>query len=167
MQLSLQVGLRSMLNFPKKAGFYEVDEEAGLYKKHKLFKACPFADSEQISANKYKLQHDLYFRAKDGRIFIVKKGFIHDGASKGFLKSFGKYTNAAILHDALYGSGHDRSEADSLFDEAMEISGVSWLRRNTYWAFVRVGGWYAYNTQDEKEIEENKKFIIIGVKKDG
>ena len=136
---------------PLKVGFYYESGEP-----------CRFADSEQIGKDKYRLQHDLYYRAVGGALFIVKDGFVHDGASKGFLKHFGKYTNAAILHDALYGINYkERGDADGLFLEAMAHSNVNWLRRYTYWSIVRGAGWAAYNGKTEESIAECKQYIQI------
>lgn len=152
----------NMQYFPQTVGFYKRLDESTRFIK------CPFADSKQITSKEYELQHDLFYRAKDGRIFVIRKGFIHDGASKGVLTHFGKFTNPAILHDGLYSIQHDRSDSDSLFDESMEVCGVSWIRRNTYWFFVRVGGWSAFTNQKEEDIQMNKKYItILGDKQDG
>jgi len=125
-------------------------------------KPCKFADSKQISSSRYKLQHDLYYVAKNGAIYLIKKGFIHDGASKGFLKRFGRYTNPAILHDGLYGSHRTkRGIADGLFDESMEFCEVQYVRRNVYWSVVRSVGWIAYNGKSKETIEKNCLFVEI------
>lgn len=138
-------------NIPLKAGFYLADGTP-----------CEFADNKQISKDRYKLQHDLYYRTIDGRIFVVKKGFIHDGASKGFLKRFGRYTNAAILHDALYGSKLlSRKEADKLFLEAMKVSNVVYLRRYTYYYAVRFFGDAAWENKSKKETKKTRRYIQI------
>lgn len=135
---------------PKEPGFYLADGSP-----------CKFADSKQITVEKYVLQHDLTYRAKDGSFYTVRAGFIHDGASKGFLKHFGKYTNAAILHDALYGIKYKRSISDKLFDEAMEVSGVGWFRRNLYWSIVRMAGWSAFNAKTKETVDKNKQYLMI------
>ena len=141
----------SYIKIPTKNGFYLADGTP-----------CEFADSKQIGKDKYRLQHDLYYRAVDGRIFLVKKGFIHDGASKGFLKRFGRYTNAAILHDALYGSKLlSRKEADKLFLEAMKSSNVVYLRRYTYYYAVRAFGSSAWKSKSKRVIKKNKRYILI------
>ncbi|MDC7249274.1 MAG: DUF1353 domain-containing protein [Sphaerochaetaceae bacterium] len=144
-----------MKNIPLKAGFYLSDGSK-----------CEFADSKQISSSKYELQHDLYYRSKNGRVFVVKKGFVHDGASKGFLKRFGKYTNAAILHDALYASELlSRKESDDLFLEAMEVSDVHYLRRYTYYYAVRMFGGFVWAKHKRHEIRKAKRYILIKEKK--
>ena len=135
---------------PKEPGFYLKDGSP-----------CKYADSKQISANRYVLQHDLTYRAKNGSFYTVRAGFTHDGASKGFLRHFGKYTNAAILHDALYGIQYRRSTADSLFLEAMKVSGVGWFRRKLYWSIVRAAGWSAFNGKSEETVRKNKQYLMI------
>ena len=146
------------MNIPKhikslKQGFYLEDGTP-----------CKYADSKQIDKNNYELQHDLYYVALNGEIFHIKKGFIHDGASKWILKRFGRYTNASILHDALYGSNKvSRSKADNLFLEAMEFSKVPYMRRYTYYWTVRGLGWTAYK-KSQKEIDIDSKFIKIYTK---
>lgn len=145
-----------MLGIPEKVGFYK---RAGAISNR--FEECPYADSKQIDENNYWLQHDLFYRARDGKIYVIKKGFIHDGASKGFLKHFGKYTNASILHDGLYAIQYDRSESDELFDEAMEESDVPGWKNNSYWFIVRLFGWWAFKDQAKEDVEKNKKFVEI------
>lgn len=124
-------------------------------------KSCSFADSKQISPKKYKLQHDLYYRALDNTLYKVCAGFIHDGASKGILKHFGRYTNAAILHDALYSINYNRYKADKLFLEAMKLSNVGWLRRYTYWLAVRSAGWIPFNWSTPEYITNCQKFVKV------
>lgn len=144
---------RDMLFFPIRQGFYKMGSLG--------WEICDFADSKQITKNKYKLQHDLFYRAKNGFIYVVKKGFVHDGASKGFLKHFGKYTNASILHDALYANNFNRAISDDLFLESMASSGVSYLRRYTYYWAVRGAGWSAFNSKTKNSIKENRKYLQI------
>lgn len=123
---------------------------------------CEYADSKQISPDYYELQHDLYYVAKDGAIYRIKKGFVHDGASKGLLKRFGKYTNASILHDGLYGSHIvSQNEADDLFLEAMEFSKVAYFRRYTYYWVVWLVGEFAYDGKSEVTIERNRIYVML------
>lgn len=141
-------------DLPKNIGFYKIEND--------VFVGCEFADNKQIDKDRYKLQHDLYYRSKDGRIFLIKKGFIHDGASKGFLKRFGRYTNAAILHDVLYASEmKSREEADELFLEAMEVSNVVYLRRYTYYWAVRIFGGNVWQFHTKRSIKKAQNYIEI------
>ena len=71
------------------------------------------------------------------------------------LPTWGKYGNAAVIHDALY-QGYEiddidapswwpeRKEADQIFAEGMAVLGVKrWKRIIIYWG-VRLGGWWAW-----------------------
>ena len=126
-----------------KQGFYD-----------QKFKVCEFADSKQISGSFYILQHDLHYVSADGIKYTVLEGFIHDGASKAFLKRFGKYSNAAILHDVLYRSHVvSRYDADELFLEAMKYSGVSSWRAYSYYWTVRAFGGFSYSKPTEEIVD--------------
>lgn len=50
-------------------------------------------------------------------------------------------TKAAVVHDYLYTSGREsRSVADAVLREAAALAGVSWWRRWSMWAGVRIAG---------------------------
>ncbi len=133
-----------------KQGFYNMKGEP-----------IEFADSHQISSSNYILQEAIQYVAKNGDKYTVNEGFMHDGASKAFLKRFGKYTNAAILHDAIYRSNIvSRSKADSLFLEAMKFSGVSTWRAYTYYVSVRSLGYFSFK-KTEKEKEAGLRYISV------
>jgi hypothetical protein len=63
----------------------------------------------------------------------------------------GTYTEAAIIHDALYffqeeaGLPVTRAQADAVFLEAMTALGVPALRRRILYSAVRVGGWLPWS----------------------
>lgn len=121
-----------------------------------------YADNKQISSSEYELQEDIYYRSKKGDLFLIKKGFIHDGASKGFLKRFGKYSLGALLHDALYASELlKKSEADNLFLEAMELLEVSYAQRYTYYWAVVLMGWNTWRKHTNLSIAQGRKYIKI------
>ncbi len=113
---------------------------------------------EQISENKRRFQRvvtlnkSLYYESDLlGTIIKVPRGFVSDGASVPKLlwniyPPFGKYLEAAIVHDWYCVLGHkgespiDYKMAAELFKEAMKVCGVSkWRRNKMYWA-VRLGG---------------------------
>ncbi len=51
-----------------------------------------------------------------------------------------------ILHDYLYFTGiYTRSESDDILEESMKTLGVSWWRRKSVRAGLRLGGWVAWN----------------------
>ena len=84
--------------------------------------------------------------------FVIKvpRGFVTDFASVpqflwGWLPSWGKYGKAAILHDYIYQTHlTERSIADSIFYEAMLISGTRLLRAKLMYYGVRLFGWLVW-----------------------
>ena len=60
-----------------------------------------------------------------------------------FIPSYGLYTKAAILHDVLCRLADEgrfsRRDADGIFQQAMRILGVAFLRRWVMWVAVRWG----------------------------
>jgi Protein of unknown function (DUF1353) len=105
----------------------------------------------------------------DGRTWVIRCDFGYDVGSEGsgdtidvpvgfrtdfasvprvlwvFLPPWGRYGNAAVIHDYLYWvQSRSRQEADSILLEAMDVLGVSPLQKlPIYWA-VRVAGWIAW-----------------------
>ena len=85
------------------------------------------------------------------QVVSVPKGFNSDGASVpralwSIYPPFGKYLEAAVVHDWFCVLGHrgespiDYKMAAKVFDEAMEVCGVGRFRRfKMYWAVV-LGG---------------------------
>lgn len=78
---------------------------------------------------------------------MVPLGFETDFASiprplQGFLDADNDVAPAATIHDFLYSSMLcARSEADSIFFQALRANGVGWMRARLLWAGVRAGGW--------------------------
>lgn len=82
----------------------------------------------------------------------VKIGFMTDFASVPrplwwFLSPWGKYGNAAVIHDWLYWSqgGFVRAEADGVFLEAMTVLGVPARQKYPMYWGVRLFGWLAWS----------------------
>ena len=85
------------------------------------------------------------------QVVTIPKGFQSDGASVpralwSIYPPFGKYLEAAVVHDWFCVLGHrgespiDYKMAAKVFDEAMEVCSVGKFRRfKMYWA-VRIGG---------------------------
>jgi hypothetical protein len=78
--------------------------------------------------------------------FVVPKGFTTDFASVPrvfvwLLPRYGRWTQAAILHDYLWHLARQKqfskSDADGIFNRAMRELGVPYLRRWIMWAAVR------------------------------
>lgn len=85
-----------------------------------------------------------------GDIIDVPIGFHTDFTSVPrifwvFLPRWGKYGNAAVIHDCLYWyQRRSRQESDDIFLEGMEVLEVGFLTRySIYWG-VRLGGWWAW-----------------------
>jgi hypothetical protein len=80
---------------------------------------------------------------------IVPIGFVTDFASiprvgRVLITGHGKDRWGAVVHDYLYSIGHSRKGADRVFLEALEVSGVGWLKRRAMYRAVRTGGWMFY-----------------------
>lgn len=94
----------------------------------------------------------------------VPEGFITDFASIPwlfwtFLPAWGKYGKAAVIHDCLYQNGGiehpvsrgcswikiiTRKEADTIFYEAMLVSGTKPWKAKVMYRAVRLFGWLAW-----------------------
>lgn len=93
-----------------------------------------------------------YSPALGGHI-TVPTGFVTDLASIpklfwNILPPFGKYTEAAVIHDWLYRTHKiPRAGADAILLEAMDLCRVpAWQRRVIYLA-VRIFGGFAYRNE--------------------
>ena len=85
-----------------------------------------------------------------GDLISVNIGFYTDFASIprllwAFLPRWGKYGNAAVIHDYLYWEQpRSRKETDGILLEGMVVLKVGYFTRYAiYWA-VRLGGWWAW-----------------------
>jgi hypothetical protein len=80
-------------------------------------------------------------------IIKVPAGFVTDLASIprilwAIYPPFGKYTKAAVVHDLLYREGkRSRKEADTIFYEAMKVSGCDEFTCRAFYYGVRAFGW--------------------------
>ena len=80
-------------------------------------------------------------------VVTVPEGFLSDGASVPRIfwtrfPPFGKYLEAAIIHDYYYTLGEEKRApidyklATKVFREAMKVCGVNWIRRNVMYQAV-------------------------------
>ncbi|MEF9426838.1 MAG: DUF1353 domain-containing protein [Candidatus Mariimomonas ferrooxydans] len=117
----------------------------------------------------------------DGRTWVIRRDFGYDIGKEGsvntinvpigfktdfasvprfmwaFIPRWGKYGNAAVIHDFLYWEQkYTRNESDRIFLEAMCVLEVSYLIRTLIFYAVRLFGWYAWN--------KNKKMKLINLK---
>ena len=89
-------------------------------------------------------------REGSGDTVEVPIGFVSDFASVprpfwSFLPKWGRYGNAAVIHDFLYWQQtRTRREADGIFLEGMTVLGVSGLVRYVIFTAVRAFGWLAW-----------------------
>lgn len=84
-------------------------------------------------------------------LITVPAGFVTDLASIpqlfwNLLPPFGKYTEAAVVHDWLYRNHlYPRPVCDAILLEAMQLCGVNWFQRQLIYRNVRAFGWAAWN----------------------
>jgi hypothetical protein len=92
-----------------------------------------------------------YYSSMLQGVVVVPAGFKTDFASIPrlfcrVLPKNGKYDRAAVIHDYLYTTAIvTKAEADSVFLEAMELCGVSWLERFIMFQAVNLFGLFAWN----------------------
>lgn len=109
---------------------------------------------QQVSPNAFQLLEGFRFQRRQGvdPQFVTvpahdprhppSRGNVSDLASVPwflwwFISSHGRHTRAALLHDHLVNDPQiHRNMADLIFREALEESGVSWVRRWIMWAGV-------------------------------
>lgn len=93
---------------------------------------------------------EYYSKILDSTV-VVPRQFISDGASVpsifwSRIPPFGKYLEAAIIHDYYYTLGEQENSpidyklATKVFREAMKACGVNWLRRNVMYQAVMLFG---------------------------
>jgi uncharacterized protein DUF1353 len=117
---------------------------------------------EVVDGRLYRLTAPLIYEAKDGRIYEVETGFLHNGMSSPWwawwlFRPFGhQYDPAIRLHDKVYrdaeafaGDDHghiSRGAADDLLIEAMESCHAPAAAQQTIYVAVRLGGWRGWRT---------------------
>jgi hypothetical protein len=94
-----------------------------------------------------------------GNTIDVPIGFKTDFASIPrifwiFIPRWGKYGNAAVIHDYLYwDQGYSRKESDSIFLEAMNVLEVPNITRKCIYYMVRLFGGIAWKSNRKKMVE--------------
>jgi len=85
------------------------------------------------------------------------------GPFTSILPHWGKYGNAAVIHDYLYWEQlRTRKEADVIFLKGMENLGVSWLVRNLMYWMVRWFGGCAWKGNQTIKIKKSSRFAKPG-----
>ena len=104
------------------------------------------------------LQQDMFYFSDLAKTIIkVEKGLKTDLGSipkilRGIFPNDGKAMFGYILHDYLYSTGiFSRNKSDNILEEAMKTLGVSWWRRKSVRAGLKVGGWVAWNNHRKKD----------------
>lgn len=100
---------------------------------------------------RWRVESPFAYRTSWHRQFTVPRGFVTDLASVprvfwNILPPFGRYTEAAVLHDWLYRTHRvPRPDADQLLRDAMELGRVPGLTRALIYYAVRWFGWAAWH----------------------
>jgi hypothetical protein len=95
----------------------------------------------------WRLDAELDYQAKSGKVYRVPKGFKSDLATiprilRWLFPVNGRHRKAAILHDHLGRTGHSRSKANKLFLEAMKADRVpTWQRYPLFWGVRLYSAW--------------------------
>jgi hypothetical protein len=126
---------------------------------------------QQVSEFEYELDHTFFYYSKRKKCSIrISKGFRYDGASipRFFWRIVGtpftgRYTAAAMIHDALYaGEIFSREDCDLIFHDAMiDYLTPWWQRQCLYWA-VRMFGWVIWDGYHYPELmAEARKMVTL------
>ena len=92
-----------------------------------------------------------------GDVITVNIGFQTDFASIprllwAFLPRWGKYGNAAVIHDYLYWEQpRSRKETDDILLEGLVVLEVGVISRYAIYSAVRLGGWWAWWRNQSKK----------------
>lgn len=101
-----------------------------------------------------------------GDVIDVPLGFLTDFASvpwffQWWIPQWGKYGNAAVIHDWLYWSqGRTRQESDAIFLEAMGVMGVGDAKKYTIYYGVRTFGWWAWLRNQEDRLSGFDRVLL-------
>lgn len=104
----------------------------------------------------------------NGYTLKIPKGFQTDGAStplvlRPFYPAFGKYTEAAVVHDYLYSeyndTGINRTLADKIFNFIMKELKISRLTRRKFYIAVRCFGSLSWKKKINNEGYKDQALI--------
>ena len=119
----------------------------------------------------YKLAHAFGMVTQRTGLITVPAGFKTDLASVPrifwmFIPPFGKYDDAAVVHDWLYRTHiTSRVVADATFLIGMKIKGVGFLQRWAMWTAVRIFGRFCWG-RPERQIVIHHHHIVHPIHKD-
>lgn len=105
-------------------------------------------DVRVISGGKFILLSTFVYKDRDTQgVIKVPKGFKTDFASiprimRWFITGQDDTRKPAVVHDYLYSKGAGRRiDADRIFLSALDVAGVSCIKRYICYLGVRIGGW--------------------------
>ena len=122
---------------------------------------------EPISNGKAVLMQD-YIYSVNGYDIKVFKGFVTDGASvphslQWLYNPYGKYINAAVIHDYLYSSynntGINRTLADKIFRHIMQETGVDIRTVRRFYTAVRCFGETSWKKKNLNEGYKDRAIV--------
>lgn len=122
---------------------------------------------EPISNGKAILLEEYVYEI-NGYLIRVPKSFITDGASvphslQWLYNPYGKYINAAVIHDYLYSTynntGINRTLADKIFMHIMKETGVSANIRRKFYTAVRCFGETSWKPKLQNEGYKDRAVI--------
>jgi len=122
---------------------------------------------EPISNGKVVLTQD-YIYSVNGYDIKVFKGFVTDGASvphslQWLYNPYGKYINAAVIHDYLYSSynntGINRTLADKIFRHIMQETGVDIRTVRRFYTAVRCFGETSWKKKNLNEGYKDRAIV--------
>jgi len=129
-----------------------------------------FPKIQQVSEYEYELTHTFFYYSRRKKCSIrIGKGFRYDGASIPRLfwrivgtPFTGRYTAAALVHDALYsGEIFSREDCDLIFEDAMiDYLTPTWQRKALFWA-VRAWGWVVWDNHYPEFVNDAKKRVTL------
>lgn len=102
------------------------------------------------------------FKGMNKYDIVVPQGYETDFASipqffQGIFSAVNDVAPAAIAHDFCYSTElFERSTCDRIFYDALRANGVGWMRANTLWSAVRLGGWTSW-PHDPSERRQDMK----------
>ena len=122
---------------------------------------------EQISNGKAVLMQDYVYEI-NGYLIRVPKSFITDGASvphslQWLYNPYGKYINAAVVHDYLYSvynnTGINRTLSDKIFRHIMKETGIDNRTRRKFYMAVKCFGETSWKSKLQNEGYKDRAII--------
>ncbi len=132
-------------------------------------KTCPLrGDKCRRERREVMLLEDVVYTLPGGRLVLIKKGFIFDGASipRFFWRIIGhpldhEFIRAVLLHDGLYAAELlAQILSDKAFLEFMKYyDNVGWIKRNSMHKAVRIGGRSVWKNHTIESVTEARKYV--------